>query len=257
MAEDSDAAETEQRGGMDRRRFVKTAALAGTAGAAAAGGALTFFPLSRPGESPPKFKYWGLRVVRNPGTREGSKAPRGIPIIPVRTNDAGELYGVPDHLEWYKYCGRNNAPGVDADFATDNVFRYRVDRQVLEATKAEGIDAWYESRLQQKALLSDFDDVAKGAPALWRSEGVEAENPLTVVLLRVDTDRHDPELVERFFPDGVLAAFATCAHLCLVPTWRASRVSYGDGAWDVLTCFGHGSWYDPYQIVEYDFPPTG
>lgn len=252
-----DEPEPAPRRDVTRRDFVKTAVVAGTVGAAAAGGALTLLPLSRQGASPPKFKYWGVKVVPNPGTGEGSKAPRGVPLIPVRSNDAGELHGVPDHLEWYRYCGRNNAPGLDADFATDNVFRYRVDRQVLETTKAEGIDAWYEARLDQRALVSDFDEVGKGAPVLWRSEGHEATNPLTVLLIRVDPSRFESALVERFFPDGVLGIFATCAHLCLVPTWRASRLSYGEGAWDVVTCFGHGSWYDPYQLVEYDFPPTG
>ncbi len=242
---------------LTRRQFVKASVVAGTVGAAVAGGAMTLIPLSRPGKAPPRFKYWAVKVIPNPGTGERSKAPRGIPLIPVRINEHGEVVGRPDHLDWYRYCGRNNAPDLGEDFTSDNVFRYAVDGQVLEKTESEGIDAWYGSRLGQKATAADFSENGRGAPVLWRSEGHESSNPLTCLLLKVDTSKFEATIVEQFFPDGILGVFATCAHLCLVPTWRASRVGYGDGAWDVFTCFGHGSWYDPYQVVQYDFPPTG
>jgi Rieske Fe-S protein len=229
---------------------VKAAVAAGTLGAAAASGALTLIPLSRPGEAPPSFKYWGVRVL------PGSKAPRGLPIIPVRV-DGGLLKGEPTHLEWYRYCGRNNAPGLRPGFPTDNVFRYHVDRGVLAGTLAEGIDAWYATRLRSAARLDDFAEVGMGAPVLWRSDGFELSNPLTVLLIRVDPKQYPSTIAERFFPDGVLAVFNTCAHMCLVPTWRASRKGYGEGHWDDITCFGHGSWFSPREIVEYSFPPTG
>jgi len=248
---DVDAVPDEEREGWSRRRWVKAAAIAGVGGAAAAAGALTLTPLSRGGERPPKFKYVGVKVLG------GSQAPRGIPIIPVRTNAAGELEGVPKHLEWYRYCGRNNAPGLSSGFATDNVFRYNVTPSVLADTKAEGIDAWYEGRLGQPALREHFDEVGKGAPAVWRSEGQESTNPLTCLLVRIDIDQLDPRIATEFVPDGIVGVFATCAHLCCVPTWRASRVGYGEGHWDDITCHCHGSWYNPRELAEYDFPPTG
>lgn len=237
--------------GWTRRKFVKTAVAAGAAGAAASAGALTLFPLSPRGEKTPRFRYWGVKVL------SGSKAPRGIPIIPVTANAAGELEGRPDHLEWYRYCGRNNAPGLDPGFASDNGFRYAVEPQVLSTTQSEGIDAWYAAKLGRKARLEDFDEVGKGAPVLWRSEGHEQDNPLTCLLIRVDAERYPERIRDAYLPNGILGVFSTCAHLCLVPTWRASKVGYGEGHWDDITCFGHGSWYSPRDIVEYEFPPTG
>lgn len=236
--------------GWSRRDFVKTSIVAGTTGAALGVGAVTVAPLSRIGPRLPKFRYIGVKVLPN------SQAPRGIPILPVEVNPAGELVGRPDHLEWYRYCGRSVAPGLNPGFITDNVFRYEVDPKALQTTQAEGIDAWYAGRLGQKARLEDFDELGKGAPVVWRSEGQERTNPLTCLLIRVDPALYPKDLADRFLPAGVLGVFATCAHLCLVPTWRASKVGYGEGHWDDITCFGHGSWYNPRALAEYEFPPT-
>lgn len=247
---EEDSKEALQPKRWSRRQFVRTAVAGAAVGAASATGAAVLVSTSQRGATGPRFRYWGVKVL------PGSKAPRGIPIIPTRSNASGEVVGQPDQLEWYRYCGRNNAPGLRPDFPTDNVFRYAVDGQVLRGTQAEGIDAWYADKLGRKVRLEDFDEVGKGAPVLWRSEGHEPENPLTCLLIRVDPAQFDADLAQRFFPDGILGVFATCAHLCLVPTWRASRVGYGAGHWDDITCFGHGSWYSPRDIVEYEFPPT-
>lgn len=234
-----------------RRRWVKTAVVAGVAGAVAGAGAAAFVPLSKGGERVPRFRYVGVKVL------DQSQAPRGIPLVPVRSNAQGELSGAPDHLEWYRYCGRNNAPGLEKDFVSDNAFRYEYAEDVLEGAKEEGIEFWYEPLRGRVARLADFDEVGKGASVLWRSEGHEKTNPLLCLLVRVDTSTHDPAHVERFFPDGVMGVFATCAHLCCAPTWRASRLNYGEGHWDDITCHCHGSWYSPRELAEYDFPPTG
>lgn len=235
---------------MDRRKFVGVALAAGATGAAVAAGALTFIPLTKAIEPTPRFAYTGLKVL------QGSQAPRGLPLIPVRVDADGLVQGVPDRLHWYRYCGRNNAPGLGEGFASDNVFRYHVSEQVLEQADADA-DLWWRDRLGHAARASDLVEPGKGAPALWRSEGVEATNPLTVLLIRVDPSRYDAAIAQEFFPDGILAVFNTCAHLCLIPTYRISRKGYGAGHWEHITCFGHGSWYDPAQIATYDFPPTG
>jgi Rieske Fe-S protein len=247
---DDDPFTDEPKDGWTRRRWVKTAVGAGVAGAVVGAGAATLIPLSKEGERVPRFPYIGVKVL------PGSKAPRGIPLVPVRTNDQGELVGQPDHLTWYRYCGRNNLPGLDPKFPTDNAFRYQLANQVRDDAKEEGIGFWFEGRVGQVARLEDFDEVGKGASVLWRSEGEETTNPLVCLLVRVDPSTHDAALAERFFPDGILGVFATCAHLCCAPTWRASRIGYGEGHWDDITCHCHGSWYSPRELVEYQFPPT-
>lgn len=244
--------EEERPSQLSRRQFVKTAVVAGAVGAAAASGSLGLVALSKGGERPPAFDYVGVKVLPD------SKAPRGIPLIPVLVNDGGEVEGRPTHLDWYRYCGRKGAPGLAADFPTDNVFRYAVDPKVLADAKAEGIDVWFEPRVGQKLLAADFKEVGQGAPCVWRSEGHEATNPLTALVVKVDTSGYEPEVAREFAPDGLLGVFATCAHFCCVPTWRSSKQPpYGTGHWDDITCHCHGSWYSVKDLVKYPFPPTG
>lgn len=250
MTDDEAFERAKQGEGWTRRRFVKTSLAAGAVGAAGATGAMALASTYQRREKSPSFPYLGVRVLPN------SKAPKGIPLIPVRMGSGGELEGVPDRLHWYKYCGRDKAPGLSDDFDSDNKFRYYGVSADLEQARSEGIDVWYESKLGQVATVPDFDEPGKGAMALWRSEGDAARDPLPCLLLRVDPADYDAEVAAQFFPDGVLAVFSTCAHFCCTPTYRVSRQGFGQGHWDEFTCHCHGSWYDPRDIVEYQFPPT-
>lgn len=236
---------------VSRKKFVKTAVLAGAVGAAAATGAIAIGSTLAPVARAPKFDYWGVRVL------PGSQAPRGIPIIPVRITSEGQLQGIPDRLRWYRYCGREKAPNLQDGFATDNLFRYHIEPSVLATAKNEGIDVWYESLVGQPAQPEHFDEMGKGATVLWRSEGLEREYPLTSLLIRVDPLGFNAGMAAEFLPDGVLAVFSACAHLCLIPTYRTSRKGYGAGHWDDIVCFGHGSWYSPRELARYPFPPEG
>lgn len=253
------------RPGIDRRQFVKTAIGAATVGAVGATTAGLVVPLSTGG---------GLKVRRFPylgARRIGGPAPQGIPLIPLTVNDEGFLEGIPElgmfpdakephSLEWYKYCSHEGAPGLRKGFTEDNVLRYFNNLAKVAQAETEGIPIWYKSKLDGKVHIDDFDEVDKGAPFRWRSEGQEQNNIITGIAIRVSKDS-----VRGKFPEGFIAsrddkdviAFCSfCAHFCCVPGYQESQIPLKQGLFDKIYCTCHDSVYDPRQIKEYTFPPN-
>jgi Rieske Fe-S protein len=185
-----------------RRRFVKgvvgSAALAsvGTASAASLNSAT-----SPTGAGGGPIEYMAIENTDGP-------APRGMPIIPIEINNAGELRGVfPEaetqevggqqiqvaetdvggftySSEWFQYCGVQQYAGVQPAADQDNFFR---------APSSSAYD-WMSDIDQGTALTVDmFDDyeswtnltdetLGKPADGKWRSEGDDVKTmPIQVI----------------------------------------------------------------------------
>lgn len=234
--------------GITRRQFVRRAV--GTATVAAAGGVgFAAFRSSAPLiEGLPNFPYLGVKVLPK------SKAPQGLPLIPVRRNADGVLDGVPRHLEWYRYCSRNEAPGLFDSYVGDDVLRYLMPSH--RRHEAERLDLWWRNKEGQRIRSDDFPEVGSGALASWRSEGQLESNLVPVVVVRVEPEDYDEPVRSEYVADGFLAAAGLCAHFCCTPVYRMGDSGYHAGHWDHIVCDCHGSWYDPAAVQEYTFPPT-
>lgn len=234
--------------GITRRQFVRRAV--GTAAVTAAGGVgFAAFQSAAPKvDALPRFPYLGVKVLT------GSKAPQGIPLIPVRTADDGSLEGVPRHLEWYRYCSRNEAPGLFDAYDGDDTFRYLLPEN--RKAEADRLDLWWRNKVGQVVRAVDFPGVGSGALASWRSQGELESNVVPVVVIRVDPETYDEPVRTEYVADGFLAVAGLCAHFCCTPVYRMGDEGYHAGHWDDIVCDCHGSWYDPRSVREYTFPPT-
>lgn len=234
--------------GITRRQFVQRAV--GTAAVAAAGGVgIAAFQSAAPKvDALPRFPYLGVKVLK------GSKAPQGIPLIPVRVADDGSLEGVPRHLEWYRYCSRNEAPGLFDTYGGDDKLRYLMPEQRKQ--EAERLGLWWRNKVGRVVRADEFPEVGAGALASWRSEGHLESNLVPVVVIRVDPAAYDEPVNPEYVADGFLAVAGLCAHFCCTPVYRMGDGGYHAGHWDDIVCDCHGSWYDPGTIQQYTFPPT-
>lgn len=264
---------------MDRRQFVKgsvaTAAAAALASGAVAGARALVEP--RPPAGPP-IPYFGLHRV-------GGPAPRGVPLIPIDVNGAGEFEGRPtvtapegsalgaseiDVLVWYRYCGHHRAPGLAPSYAGDSVLRYFVP---------PGQTPWYAPLEGQALRPEHFERDGKAAAFLWRSAGAAGVDVLTGVLVRhapgtvrAHAGRLQPParrlgevdarlLQERFLVHRgdaeFVAASSFCTHFCCLPQWweEQPRLARANDAEGEVFCACHGSRYEPTEIVRYDFAP--
>ncbi|MFB6139550.1 MAG: ubiquinol-cytochrome c reductase iron-sulfur subunit [Halosimplex sp.] len=193
-------------GETGRRRFVKgvvgSAALAsvGTGGAAAVN---TITSASGGGGGP--TQYIAIENIDGP-------APRGLPMIPLEINDAGELKGVfpPASQEtvggvtrtvaetdiggvtyssqWFQYCGVEQYRGVQPGVEADNFFRaasspppaYEWQQEVEGGTKLT-VDMFDDYEDWGNGI--GVDGLGKPAMARWRSEA-EGVKTLPVQILR-------------------------------------------------------------------------
>lgn len=247
--------------GMDRRSFVKTAMGAATVGAVGVGTAGLVVPLSTSGRLKiRRFPYLGARLI-------GGPAPQGLPLIPIRVNESGEVEGVPsleesdvEHsLDWYKYCSHDEAPGLDPDFTDDNVLRYfNTETKLRDAERELGEPLWYHNMLDEPILAEHLTDVGMGAPFKWRSEDQRDTNIITGIVIKVDPASVAGQGYEPFMdPDHNLMGFCSfCAHFCCVPGYQESSIPRGKGLFDKIYCTCHDSVYDPSDIAPYRFPPN-
>lgn len=256
---------------IDRRSFVKRTMQIAAGGAVVAGLAPSVVPLSYNPRKIKRFPYLGARVMPR------SPAPQGIPLIPVRVTDAGELEGIPENtksqvkhsLDWYKYCSHEAATGLVLNFTDDNVLRYYTNPEKITIAGRQGIDLWYKELLDQPVRAEHFKKIGQGAPFRWRSEGQVGTNIVTGIVLKVDAGKIRGKLPEGFVHQnedgsGFMAVCSFCAHFCCVPGYtennspltkviKADRM--GDLGRELIYCSCHDSRYDPLDIREYTFPP--
>src|SRR5687768_17039813 len=103
-----------------------------------AAGAFLFVMIASPHVrlEPQDRAYWGARIIP-PGP-----APNGLPIIPVELDDAGTLSGIPTYLNWYRYNGYEDAPGLRSTYRGDDTFLYGINPERVAVAHAQGIDPW-------------------------------------------------------------------------------------------------------------------
>lgn len=204
--------------GIDRRTFVKAAMTAAAVGAVGATTAGLVVPLSTAGGLKIKrFPYLGARRVDGP-------APQGVPLIPIRANEKGEIEGIPliditaanagqwsgfdkekvgatpekdqpdnrperiNFLEWYRYCGHDKSPAFEPTFTEDNVLRYFNNvAKVAKAAADLGTPVWYANKLKEPLRVEDFAGLPPntGAPFRWRSETLEGNDIVTGIIIKV------------------------------------------------------------------------
>ncbi|MBW3583276.1 MAG: Rieske 2Fe-2S domain-containing protein [Euryarchaeota archaeon] len=247
--------------GIDRRSFVKGCLGAATIGAVGAAGFGLFKQVAVVKETTTRFiEYFGAKVLT------GSPAPRGLPYIPLALDEDGEtIIGVPEHLDWYRFCAHEQAPGLaNEGFTDDNKLYVNITEDKLHGATQDVIDQWwYLDKRDQPLKMRDFigRDVDTGAPFRWRSEGQRGNDMVTGIILLLDRERvkAKPELEEfaimdERLGDGVLVAFNSfCTHFCCVPGYHEDTTAEKYDAWDKIFCTCHNSRYDPYEIVDYDF----
>ena len=220
---------------MDRRSFVRDCVALGLLGATAASGGIAAKAIFGNAAGTVRVRYVGAKVAQSP-------APRALPMIPLRANGEGELEGVPSHLDWYKYCGRERLPGLQESYAGDNVLRYHASPGKLSYVA----DDWYRPLVDQ-VVRPEQIPLGKGAPVRWRSENVGLGQEITGVVVRF------PPRDYRGPTDGVVdgvSCFCTfCTHLCCIPGYREIRAAPDDK----LHCTCHGSQFDPRRLVEDEY----
>ncbi|MBI2078011.1 MAG: hypothetical protein HYT80_06540 [Euryarchaeota archaeon] len=198
-------------------------------------------------------EYWGLRVLA-PGP-----APMGLPVIPVDVRPDGTLVGRADYLPWYRYCGREAAPGLAEGYRGGSTFVYATRPEKVARAESQGIDLWWKEELGQTARAADFPGVWRGAPVHWRSQGQEGANVVTAVVIRVDPLAYPEPFRSEFVGDGFLAATTMDMHFCCTVGYEEHTSPRArlrdDPAHSLVFDSCHDSRYDPRSIKLYEGPP--
>ena len=259
-----------------RRRFVKgvvgSAALSGVGVSGAAAVNLTTQP-SGGGGGP--TEYVGL-------TLQGGPAPRGMPYIPVEIDDAGDIRGVwPEaeevteggttyqvaetevggrtySTEWFQYCGRQNAEGVQPDTDAENYFTSVAPGDADYGWQADALSEGDRLNVEDFADYEEWgnevgsDGVGKPAQTTWRSEGFDGQLPVTVIRSKLIEEKaqRDDEVGEWFSgasSQGIIAYLNVCTHFCCVPGYKVSENAAQYDIEDGIYCQCHQSQYDPFS----------
>jgi len=198
-------------------------------------------------------EYLGLRLLP-PGP-----ARAGLPVIPVEVRPDGTLVGRPDFLPWYRYCARENAPGLRDDYRGGNTFIFDTRPEKVERAEKSGIDLWWKDELGQTARATDFPGLWRGAPVQWRSQGQEGANVVTAVVIRVDPSAYPEPFRSEFVGDGFIAATTMDMHFCCTVGYEehpSPRARFQDDpAHSLVFDSCHDSRYDPRAVKLYDGPP--
>lgn len=248
--------------GVDRRTFVKGAMGAAAIGVAGAAGFTLFKQAAIVQPSTIKnIKYLGAKVIT------GSPAPRGIPYMAVRVDDDGFVQVLPEIedenlLDWYRYCGKENAPGLaNPAFTDDNTVEYFLtEEKLVQAGDEAEARWWYANKLGEKIKASDFAtrDFGSGAAFRWRSEGVSGNDILTGILLKLDPSKMDgvsEDTLAQYMDleHSLIAVYSTCTHFCCVPGFKEDPTAEKFNAWEMIFCTCHNSRFDPLVVTEYQF----
>ena len=259
-----------------RRRFVKgvvgSAALSGVGVSGAATVNLTTQP-SGGGGGPTEFVGLTLR---------GGPAPRGMPYIPVEIDDAGDIRGVwPEaeevseggttyqvaeteiggqtySTEWFQYCGRQNAEGVQPDTDAENYFTSVASGDADYGWQADALSEGDRLNVEDFADYEEWgnevgsDGVGKPAQTTWRSEDLDGQLPVTVIRSKLIEEKaqRDDEVGEWFSgasSQGVIAYLNVCTHFCCVPGYKVSDNAAQYDIEDGVYCQCHQSQYDPFS----------
>ena len=259
-----------------RRRFVKgvvgSAALSGVGVSGAATVNLTTQP-SGGGGGPTEFVGLTLR---------GGPAPRGMPYIPVEIDDAGDIRGVwPEaeevteggttyqvaetevggrtySTEWFQYCGRQNAEGVQPDTDAENYFKSVASGDADYGWQADALSEGDRLNVEDFADYEEWgnevgsDGVGKPAQTTWRSEGFDGQLPVTVIRSKLIEEKaqRDDQVGEWFSgasSQGIIAYLNVCTHFCCVPGYKVSDNAAQYDIEDGIYCQCHQSQYDPFS----------
>ncbi len=271
-------------GESGRRRFVKGVVGSATLATVGATSASAINPMtSSTGVGGGATTFVGIENTEGP-------APRGMPMIPVRIDDNGDLLGYwPEEKEadeagrtvtvaeeqlggqtysseWFQYCGVETYPGVQPGADEDNYFRYP-DGSPYE---------WQENEVEAGDIVnvSDFSDYetwandigpetnGKPATVTWRSQNASDEQTMPVQVLRIPPDRFRQtkngasgameSWLEAATPNGdtFVAWLNKCTHFCCVPGFKSLEGSASFGAENEVYCQCHQSVYDPFSPTE-------
>jgi len=248
--------------GVDRRTFVKGAMGAAAVGVAGAAGFVLFkqAAIVKP-TNIKNVQYLGAKVLT------GSPAPRGLPLIAIRVNEEGLLEALPEvdgenHLDWYRYCSHEKAPGLaDPGFTDDNTIEYFLTEEKLVQAGAEAEERWwYANKLGDKITAADFANqpYGSGAAFRWRSQGLSGNDVVTGIVLKLRPEEFkgvsEDTLADYMDMEHHLIGVSSfCTHFCCVPGWKEDPTADKLGFWDMIFCTCHNSRYDPRDIVEYRF----
>lgn len=247
--------------GVDRRTFVRRAAA--TAGLAALGASgMGMFRQVAVLEDMivRQVDYVGVRVLA------GSPAPRGLPLVPLAVNADGFVEGVPEtdgenHLDWYRYCGHESAPGLRPGGTSDNVLRYFLNEEkLITADDAQREAWWYRDRIGEPVHVDEWSNrpYGTGAAVQWRSVGETGDDIVTALVLKLDPDAFTGKVRDQLprFMDmdhHLLGVSTYCTHLCCVPGWKEDQAASRLGFWDMIFCTCHNSRFDPRELETYTF----
>lgn len=255
-----------------RRRFVKGvvggAALAGVG----AMGSATVNTLTTSGG------VGGGATVATTIAHTGGPAPRGLPQIPVRVTDDGNIEGIwPETTtitqegqeievaqeelggktysgEWFQYCGVESQENIAPGFESDNLFR-------AAPGKYEWQDDTYDDG--DTIHIDDFDDytewgngigsdgVGKPASVTWRSQDADADlNAIVIRSPQIEEAAQNNEWLSASTDQGFMAYLNVCTHFCCIPDYKVLEESARYDAADGTYCVCHQSTYDPFTLEE-------
>lgn len=256
-----------------RRRFVKgvvgSAALSGVG----VGGAATVNLATQPtggGGGPTPFV--GI-------TNTGGPAPRGMPFIPLELDDEGFFKGIWPEVEtvteagqtykvakmdiggrtysseWFQYCGRQKAEGVQPAAEQNNYFLSSpspaYDWQKEELSEGDRLNIEHFSNYETWGNGIGDAGVGKPAEGTWRSEGTESVLPVTLIRSkRIEEQAKRDDEVGKWYSaasvEGTIAYLNVCTHFCCVPGYKETGQSAQYSAENGVYCQCHQSTYDPF-----------
>lgn len=267
-----------------RRRFVKGVVGSAALSSVGAGGAAALDVTTGPlGAGGGRTNFFGIENIAGP-------APRGMPIIPVEINDAGELRGkkptkVEDLSEeqkkkgfngsgvsytwpWFQYCGIQSYAGLDPEADQDNFLRASAGAYDWMGDVDTGVKLTVDMFENYKTWNNGIGKpgIGKPATATWRSEGPDAQT-IPVQVLRservaemVNGNGPYSELsddVQTFLEGATSQDFLVwlnkCTHFCCVPGFKNSEDAARFDAENGVYCQCHQSVYDPFSPVQKDF----
>jgi Rieske Fe-S protein len=266
-----------------RRRFVKgVVGSAALASVTAAGGAAVTTATNRSGAGGGPTEYVAIELV-------GGPAPRGMPMIPIRVQDNGEITGVwPDVEEvqragqtvqvaqqdvggitysstWFQYCGVQQYPTVRPGLEADNR---------LLATP--GTYDWMgDMDKGQPLTIDDFSDYREwgngigrsglGKPAMcdWRKNDQGRSLPVQIIRSpevpkMINGEGKYSEIpgdvrsfIDAASDENFIGFLDKCTHFCCVP--QGFKTTTDAGAADAVYCQCHQSVYDPFNPLKKQF----
>ncbi|MFQ3317984.1 MAG: Rieske Fe-S protein [Natronomonas sp.] len=257
-----------------RRRFVKgvvgSAALAGVGVGGASSVNLATQPTGGGGGPTP---FVGI-------TNTGGPAPRGMPYIPLELDDEGYLRGVwPEaetvteagqtydvartelggqtySSEWFQYCGRQQAAGVQPAADQDNYFQSvgspSYNWQAEELSEGDRLRLDHFEDYETWGNEIGDEGVGKPAETTWRSQGTEGVLPVTLIRSkRIEEKANQGGEVGEWYSaasvQGTIAYLNVCTHFCCVPGYKDSPDSPQYNAENGIYCQCHQSTYDPFE----------